>query len=89
MRLPFSLNKWAFIYLDVISINEEAVSRNDTSRFKDDDITNDNLIDADGLSNSFLATDDSDLALLMPFLQLNELFVLYVVIDSTESDQNS
>ena len=88
--MGFSISKLqrALIYLDIIAVNQKAVSRNYTAWFKDYDITNNDLVHTDGLRDTLLSADDSDFTFLLPVLKLDELLVLHIVIDGAEPDQN-
>ena len=72
----------------MVPIDQEAVSGYDTAGLEDYNVAHHEIVNADSLCGVLLATDHPDGPLLLPFLQLDELFVLLVVVEGAEADQN-
>ena len=75
------------INLNVIPLNEQAVSGNNTARLKNEDITDNDLINADSLGDALLASNYSNLALLLPNQKLDKFTILHVVIGRAYQNQ--
>jgi len=69
------------------TVNEQAISRNYTARFKDNNVSDDKGIYTDSLGRALLASNDSNSSFFVPLLKMNELLIFKVVISSCKCNQ--
>lgn len=79
-----NVSNLAFIDDHVLISNNHTVSGHDISCLKLNDISDNEIIDADGLGDVLFATDNWDLLFLKPLLKVDESFVHRIVIIARE-----
>jgi hypothetical protein len=86
-ELSFSIfNSW-FIHLEVLSFNDECISWNTGTCLKKDNITDNDVPNADALSCAEFASNDWNILLFDVFGELNVLLIFQVISNSDNGDQ--